>query len=288
VNFAGANQTALWSIFAERGMGYFATSTGADLNPAQDFSTPPDCATSDCATLSGRVTSKQGGKPAGGLLVGVPGLSSGFASDLADVTNSSGHYSIANVPFHTYRELAISGGGFEPRILKNVEVSGDTTVNAKVVRDWAALEGGAKLMKSSPPDYTEFCGVGANGAFDLSLGSGWPSDAVGSDEGSNFTGPRKVTVKLAKVVNITSFALASGGTCGDGSEAGVKKFRIETKAKTGGWVIAVTGQVPANDAFVIFKPHAGEKHVLYVRFTMLSNHGDPLFMDMLELSVRGK
>ncbi len=55
VNFGGANETALWSIFAERGMGYFAASTSDDLNPIEDFSVPPDCATSDCATISGNV-----------------------------------------------------------------------------------------------------------------------------------------------------------------------------------------------------------------------------------------
>ena len=40
VNFGGANETALWSIFAERGMGYFAASTSDDVNPIEDFSTP--------------------------------------------------------------------------------------------------------------------------------------------------------------------------------------------------------------------------------------------------------
>ncbi len=82
--------------------------------------------------------------------------------------------------------------------------------------------------------------------------------------------------------------MASNGTCGDGPEAGVKKFRIETKGKRGGWVTALTGKVDNNAKFKVFKPKAGTKNVLFVRFTMLSNHGDPLFMDMLELSVRGK
>jgi hypothetical protein len=49
-----------------------------------------------------------------------------------------------------------------------------------------------------------------------------------------------------------------------------------------------TGSVPANGKYVVFTANTGTKNVLYVRFTMLSNHGDPLFMDMLELSVRGK
>jgi hypothetical protein len=38
----------------------------------------------------------------------------------------------------------------------------------------------------------------------------------------------------------------------------------------------------------VFKPTAGQKGVRFVRFIMKSNHGDPLFMDLMELSVRGK
>ena len=49
-----------------------------------------------------------------------------------------------------------------------------------------------------------------------------------------------------------------------------------------------TGSVVANGKFVVFTSRIGTGNVRYVRFTMLTNHGDPLFMDMLELSVRGK
>ena len=34
-------------------------------------------------------------------------------------------------------------------------------------------------------------------------------------------------------------------------------------------------------------PKAGKANVRFVRFTMLSNHGDTLFMDVMEFSVRG-
>ena len=111
VNFGGANESALWSIFAERGMGYFAASTSDGVNPIEDFSIPPDCTTSDCATISGTVKDKTSGKPVAGVTVAVPGLDSGFASDLADTTDSAGHFSIANVPFHTYHLFSVGGGG---------------------------------------------------------------------------------------------------------------------------------------------------------------------------------
>ena len=127
VNFGGANETALWTIFAERGMGYFAASTSGDVNPIEDFSVPPDCATSDCATISGTVKDKATGKPVAGVHVSVPGLDSGFASDLADTTDSAGHFSIANVPFHTYRLFSVRGGGLRAARRRGTSPSPETS-----------------------------------------------------------------------------------------------------------------------------------------------------------------
>jgi hypothetical protein len=286
VNFAGANETALWSVFAERGMGYFAASTSDDVTPIEDFSIPPDCATSDCATVSGRVKDKVTGKPVAGVRVAVPGLDSGFASALADTTDSAGRFSIADVPFHTYREFSIAGAGYEPLTVKNVSVEGNTKLNTKVTRDWASIEGGAQVGKFTPPNYGPF-GCGPAQMLDLNLGTGWGSDAVGSTEGSNNDGPRKVVIKLPKVVDVTTFAVASTGSCGDGPEAGVKKFKVESKTANGGWVTAFVGSAPNNGKLLTYVPKTGTANVRLVRFTMLSNHGDPLFMDVMEFSVRG-
>ena len=208
VNFGGANQTALWTIFAERGMGYFAASTNDGVNPIEDFSVPPDCSTTDCATISGKVKDSVTSKPVSGIRVGVPGSDSGFESDLADTTNSAGRFSIANMPFHTYRLFSVTGVGYEPILDKNLHVTGDTTLSLKVTRDWSSTEGGAKVGKFTPPDYGPF-GCGPKQLLDLNLDTGWGSDAVGSTSGSHVTGPRKVVVKLPRAVDITSFAVAS-------------------------------------------------------------------------------
>ena len=285
VNFAGADESTLWSIFAQRGMGYFAASTNASLAPVEDFSTPPDCVTATCATVSGTVTDKVSGHPAVGVRVAVPGLDSGFASDLADTTDSAGHFSIADVPFHTYPLFSIGGAGYEPTGIANLDVSGDLTLAVKVIRDWASTEGGAKIGVFTPPNYSAF-GCGPRGAFDLDLGSGWGSDAVGSTAGSHKKGPRSVIVKLPKSINVTSFALASTGACGDGPRAGVKRFMIETKSG-GSWVTAFVGNAPNNGKLLTYIPRAGKKNVRFVKITMLSNHGDSIFMDVMEVSVRG-
>lgn len=284
----GANAEALWQLFATRGMGFFASSPdGADTTPIEDFSLPVDCSVDPCGTISGTVTDKASGKKLNNVRVFVAGHSTGFATDLADTTDSNGTFSIANVPFHAYPELVVDGVGYEPKI-RGVRVDGDESVNVKAVRDWAALEGGARLRSFSPPDYAPFCGVNADGAFDLSLSAGWPSDARNSTAGSNFTGPRRAVVKLPKAVDVTTFGVASGGTCGDLADAGVKRFTIETRRAGGKWVVAVSGVADADNVLHTFRARAGRRNVRFVRFTMKSNHGNDLFMDVLEVTVRGR
>lgn len=283
----GANADALWQLFTARGMGFFASSPdGADTTPIEDFSLPPDCSGDPCGTISGTITDKASGDALDNARVFLAGHSTGFATDLSDTTDGTGAFSIANVPFHDYPELVVDGVGYEQKIL-GVTVDGEVSVNVRLVRDWASLEGGARLRSFSPPDYAAFCGVNADGAFDLSLSAGWPSDAPGSTEGSNFTGPRKAVVRLPKAVDVTTFGVASGGSCGDSSDAGVKRFTIETRTAGGEWVIAVSGTADADSVLHTFRARAGRQNVRFVRFTMKSNHGDELFMDVLEVTVRG-
>ena len=77
---------------------------------------------------------------------------------------------------------------------------------------------------------------------------------MGSTEGSNNNGPRKVVIKLPKAVDIKNFAVASNGSCGDGPEAGVKKFKVETKTANGGWVTAFVGTAPNNGKLLTYVP----------------------------------
>jgi hypothetical protein len=284
----GSNADTLWSLFAARGMGFFASSpNGADTAPIEDFSLPPDCATDPCGSVSGTITNKATGKPQKNVRVFFAGHSSGFATDLADTTDKNGTFSIADVPFHAYPEVVVDGVGFEEKTVA-LTVDGAETLNVAMIKDWAALEGGATIVSFTPPDYAPFCGVNADGAFDLSLGSGWPSDDPDSTFGSSTTGPRKATVELPKTIDVTSFGVASGGACGDGPAAGVREFKIQTKQAGGKWVTAFSGTADADGVLHTFKPTAGKKNVDFIRFVMLDNHGDDLFMDVLEVTVRGK
>ncbi len=285
--FGGSHVDQLWQIFAARGMGYFAASLdGGDTEPVEDFSVPPDCAVDPCGSISGTVTDSESGAPIEGLEVFVAGQHhSGFPADLADTSDATGAFSITDVPFHDYPEVVATGAGYEPFRVP-VTVDGDERLDVELVRDWAATVGGARVLSFTPPDYSPFCGVGAEGAFDLSLGSGWASDSPRNDD-SGVTGARSAVVRLPRMVDVTTFGVASGGTCGDGPDAGVKRFQIQTRGRHGPWVTAVRGRSRANGVLRTFTPTQGTANVRMIRFVMLSNHGNPDFMDVLEVTVRG-
>jgi extracellular elastinolytic metalloproteinase len=287
---AGTNQGVIWQVFADRGMGYFAAALdGFDVRPVEDFTPPPDCSVDPCGTIKGRVTNKLTGAPIAGAAVRVAGLASGLANDLGDSTDGSGRYTIRNVPVHdAYGAISMDKAGFERRTVRNVTVDGTETLDGTLNRDWAAIEVGAKFIKSSPPDYSAF-GCMPQAAFDLSLLTGWGSDAPKSTFGSTFTGPRKIVVRLPRAVRITTFGVASGGTCGDPDGAGVKRFLIQTRLSGGGWTTVVTDSAKNDGRLHTFVMAAnGPEKARFVRFVMQSNHGNSLFMDLLELTVRGR
>jgi extracellular elastinolytic metalloproteinase len=291
VGNGGANQDAIWQVFADRGMGYFASAIdGADVQPVEDFSLPPDCAVDPCGQISGKVTNKVTGKGLANASVFVAGLASGFGSDLGASTAGNGRYTIQDVPLHdAYEAIVIDARGYEQKVKRSFVVDGDEVLNGKVNRDWAALEAGARLVSSTPPDYTAF-GCGPSNAFDLALGSGWGSDAPGSDFGSNVTGPRKAVVKLPKAIKVTSFGVASNGTCGDGPEAGVRGFTIQTRTQNGDWITVVKTNAQNDGVLRTYQPNRskGLNKVRFIRFIMRSTHGDDTFMDVLEVTVRGR
>jgi extracellular elastinolytic metalloproteinase len=281
----GANADAIWETFAHRGMGYFAVSvnSGDDVHPVEDFSTPPTCG--PCFTVSGRITDSGTGEPVEGMTVGIAGLDSGFGWTFQDTTNANGRYRLEDVPEHTVTLEVRPGHGYET-LAKEVLVDQDVVVNAAVDRDWAALSGGATLVSFTPPDYAPFCGSNANGAFDLLLGNGWPSDAPGNGS-SGVSGPRQATVRLPTTVDISSFGVASGGACGDGPDSGFKAFTIKTKTAGGSWQTAVSGKATPDWVLRTYMPTGGTQDVVAIRFIMRTNWGNPAFMDGMEVTVRG-
>jgi extracellular elastinolytic metalloproteinase len=289
VAFGGSHKATIWNVFAKRGMGFFADSKGGnDIHPHQDFHKPPNCATTNCFTVSGKVTDRDTGKPVGGARVRFGGFTTGFPGDMSARTNSTGHYTIHNVPAHTYRRLITSKNGYETNTLTSVAVSGNKTVNPKIRRDWAALSGGARIVSFTKPDYTRF-GCGPAGGFDLSQATGWGSDAPNNGH-SGVTGPRSVVVRLPRGINVINFAIDPGPACGDPVGAAVKAFTISTrKSSNSSWVVAVNNTATLSvGPFHTLSPSAGKRGVHFVKLTMKSRRGGSPFMDMTELEVHGK
>ncbi len=279
VVFGGVHQDALWTLFAERGMGYYAASgDGNDTHPVADFGLPPNCAVGSV---------RHDLRHHHGLRVGSAAprrdrrhrrarVGAGRGSSGAK-TDAAGTFTIPNVPFHTYGKFVIDQVGYEPASISNVVVNGDETLDRKITRDWAAIEGGAVLGHFSPPDYADY-GCGPMGAFDNSLGTGWGSDSPG---------PRFVVVRLPKAVDVSSFGFDPGNTCGDGPAAATKTFSIYTKRAGRRWVLAFSGGKLRTGRLNRLVPSAGTRNVRFVKLVLLTNRGDPSYMDASELSVRG-
>jgi F5/8 type C domain/IPT/TIG domain len=158
--------------------------------------------------------------------------------------------------------------------------TGTNTRNFALRRDWAAKGGGGVVTAFNGPDYTVY-GCGPSAAIDQSLGSGWGSDTAG--------GAKFMVVRLPISVNLTTFAVDPGATCGDPDSASVKGYKIETSPNGTTWTQAAAGNFGAanNHKLNTVTPSAGKTNVRYVRFTMLSTQGTNQFMDMSELEVYG-
>jgi hypothetical protein len=288
----GHDHDLLWSVFAARGMGFYAHTDGPnDTRPVQNFAAPPSCANpAHCGTIEGTITDADTHDPLHGVVVSVvdhmtPG--SGQSPDnLVDVTAADGSYSIPDVPRHSGYRLTTMFDGYE-RSLATVNVqSASVTVNRAIRRDWAASSGGARIISFTRPNYTQF-GCGPGGAIDTSQAVGWGSDAPGNPN-SGVRGPRQITIRLPHAVDIDNFAVDPSETCGDFSDAAVKSFKIETKKASGPFVVAINRTQPLLlHRFTTLTPSQGKSRVLFVRFTMRSNRGDRAFMDMTELLVHG-
>ena len=91
----GDLQDLIWSAFAGRGMGFYASvADSSDVTPIEDFNLPP-APDAPTGTVAGTVTDGDTGLPLEGITVGFGGHTTGpaFPSSLTDTTDAEGHYS---------------------------------------------------------------------------------------------------------------------------------------------------------------------------------------------------
>ncbi|WP_375425822.1 M36 family metallopeptidase [uncultured Friedmanniella sp.] len=269
--YGGHYRAKIWSVFAKRGMGFYAASLRSqDTKPAQSFAKPPTKSTPK-VTVKGRVRDGLSGRPLAHALVTISGHDSGFAGDYRAFTDATGLFKIAKVPTGTYPAIATYVSGYEiPSLRVKVTKSG-ATVFFNPRRDWAAASGGGEVASFTGPDFTPY-GCGPDRAIDLSQGNGWGTTTGTDGSPTNTMIPKAVVVHLADAITLSSFAVDPSNTCGDDASSATGKYRIDTSPNGSTWTLAASGtftkaNVGRLNAVPVASPVA---NVSYVRFTMLS------------------
>jgi extracellular elastinolytic metalloproteinase len=269
--YGGRLRAAIWEVFAERGMGFFAgTLDAADVRPAEDFSVPPPPGT-PTFTLRGQVTNRLTGAPVPNAVVAIGGLDSGFPGSYVAATNAEGRYAIARVYPGTYPKVTMRAAGYE-RITRSVRVAEDsTTADFEPRFDWAATSAGGSIVDFNGPDFTPF-GCGPGNLIDLSLADGWVS-TTGDNEGTptNTMIPKSAVIKLPAAVTVTGFAIDPSTTCGLGGSASTGNYRVEVSSDGTTWNTVQSGTFGVADRRLNDIP-LGEPvaNVQFVRVTLLS------------------
>ncbi|WP_238332135.1 M36 family metallopeptidase [Kribbella jejuensis] len=294
----GRNADTIWTVFANRGMGWYAGVTdGGDAYPVEDFHKPPTGATT---TLSGTVKDKDTGAPVAGALVYIGGHSSGYAGDYAASTDAQGNYSITGVAPGTYPKVVVSAPGYE-LIVQSVKVSPGVKAAFTPRRNWAAASGGGTIAGFNGPDFSPQCGPAF--AIDNAQGTGWGS-TTGDDNGTatNQMIAKHVDIKLPAKVNVSNFNVDPSNTCGDPGSSSTGQYKIETSADGSTWATAAEGTFTSANRgkYNLVAPTGNATGVQYVRFWMLSPqvpdfqtncpngaYGGCKFTDMTEIQVFG-
>jgi extracellular elastinolytic metalloproteinase len=258
----GKLQRKIWRVFAHRGMGYFAAVTdGDDTEPVEDFSMPP-AANTPRGTLTGTVTDRNTGAPAGGVTIAFGGHASGFAGGLVATTAANGTYTISGILPGTYAKVMARGGGYDPEQTTLSIPSHTLRQDWTVHRNWAAAAGGGSVVGFTGPDFSPRCGPSK--LIDQSRDSGWLS--MVAPEG------RTVVLRLAAKVDIAQLVIDPTPSCFPIPSVGIGHYQVETSTDGTTWTTAATGAFPQGTTTptqVVLAAGTGNG-VGYIRYTMLT------------------
>ena len=220
---AAPKGSRIWAVFAERGMGYFATDTGStDTASAAGLLAPAELQPrSPAATLTGIVREAEGGAPIANAVVEVKG-----PGDLVDTTNANGRYTIAaRAAAHL---PAVDRLGRRPpaddgRQRHRRHAATQTQELQHPPRLGRRRHRGATLIPASPPDFTLVRLRAVRRLRHLArlrLGEhghqpGRPVERPG--------GAKSATVRLPQAVDVSAFAVDPGATCGDDDSASTQQ-----------------------------------------------------------------
>ncbi|MDQ2983607.1 MAG: M36 family metallopeptidase [Actinomycetota bacterium] len=277
VNYGGADLPVIWQVFAERGLGFYAsTMDSEDRYPVQNFGLPP--AAGAVGAIRGVVRDSVTKRPIRGARVYVGGHPKLGAS-----TSASGRFAIAGVPVGTYPQLIVFRASFDRRAVRITVPQGAVTRNLTLTRNWSALASGARVLRASGPNLTRF-GCGARAALDQRQGTGWLS-AAASD--AQYPGPKRMVVRLRKAITLTGFVLTAGAPCVGDDAGALGLFKLEVSSNGKVYRRAAQGRLRRLD----IPTRVGARRVRGVRFvrlTMLGSQGRSDFIGLEELVVHGR
>ncbi|MDA0165128.1 M36 family metallopeptidase [Solirubrobacter ginsenosidimutans] len=276
----GGRRAAIWSVFAARGMGYYASTDTVTNAVSQDFSLPPTGA-DPRGRIAGTVVDSASGAGLGGASVAISGLAAG-PDRLAGTTDGAGNYAIESVPARIFPSLLIAAPGYDS-VAQPVSVpAGSTAVaGAALRRNWAAFPGGATAIAGPGSDDYADQGCGPDAAIDQSQGSGWSTEAK--------PGGKSMVVSLPAQVDVNEFVVDPAEACGDGAASAAASYLIETSTASAGgpWAVAASGRFADADRHRLNAIPAAADGVRHVRVTLRSSQGGGTFVDLSEFGVHG-
>jgi hypothetical protein len=269
--YGGSHRNAIWSVFAHRGMGWFAgTLDGSDAFPAEDFALPPSPETPR-GTVSGQVTDGITGDPVAGALVAIAGHDSGFTGSYSAITDASGRYSINHVLVGSYPMITAFGPGYELQS-DAVDVDADgATVDFDPRRDWAASSGGGEITEFDGPDFSQF-GCGPSAVIDLSQGAGWVTVTGTVEAPTDTIVPKSVVISLPESITLTDLSIDPTAACGVAGSASAGDFLVEASPDGNTWTEVASGTFTPDQRFsyVDVPVDTPVDDVSFVRYTIES------------------
>ncbi|MFL5413705.1 MAG: M36 family metallopeptidase, partial [Myxococcales bacterium] len=266
----GANQNTIWSVFAHRGMGWFAgTLDGDDTRPVEDFRTPPDPGAPK-GSLSGVVSDVDTAARIPGAIIAFGGHDHG-AGDYVATSGATGAYAIFDIFAGTYPKVSARAPGFDSVVLPTLTIfPGSNVRDFALRRDFAAASGGGTIAAFNGPDFTGF-GCGPINAIDQSQGAGWGSDTDHDSLVTGLASDKFVIIKLPVKVNVSEIKVDPANTCGDPGSSSTRGFRIDVSPDGISFTTLTSGVFYRANRGVMNSVFLGSlPGVQFVRFWMLN------------------
>ena len=240
VVFGRKYESAIWSVFAHRGMGYYAGAlSGDDSSPGADFHRPPTTCTyrrhhRDDHRLRQRPAGAQRDRHA--RLRGRPRLHEpvGRHRPARQVPDRPG--SGRPLP-----EARSQRAGYNPAAKVVTVVKSGTERNIAIVRDWAASTGGAQHHRHSTARTSRRSAVRMARSTRVRLPAGAARPATTPATRRTTSSRSTSSCKLPKPIDVARFAVDPSATCGDGLSASTGGFTIETSPDGTTWTAVASG-----------------------------------------------